>query len=288
MSWRTVLIRSRAKLDLQLGYLVIRNEETVRIHLNEIAVLIIESTAVSLTAALMCEMSKKKIKIIFCDEQRNPQTELIPYFGTHDSNMRLRSQINWDDDIKGDVWTAVVKEKILKQMYVLKQYNLPGWTQLYSYADEMEYLDKTNREGHAAKVYFNSLFGKEFTRYSNDVKNAALNYGYSIILSAFNRAVTASGYLTQLGIRHNNVDNHFNLSCDFMEPFRPIVDAEVVDMKPEVFEEREKTMLVNILNKEVHIEGKTQYLSNAIEIYCRSLLAALEEKDISLIKFYEF
>lgn len=112
MSWRTVIIRNRAKLDLKLGYLVIRNEETLKIHLNEIAVLIIESTAVSLTSALLCEMTKKKIKIIFCDEQRNPQTELIPYYGSHDTSMRIRSQIEWSNDIKGEVWTSVVKEKI--------------------------------------------------------------------------------------------------------------------------------------------------------------------------------
>ena len=112
LSWRTVIIRNRAKLDLKLGYLVIRNEETLKIHLNEIAVLIIESTAVSLTSALLCEMTKKKIKIIFCDEQRNPQTELIPYYGSHDTSMRIRSQIELSNDIKGEVWTSVVKEKI--------------------------------------------------------------------------------------------------------------------------------------------------------------------------------
>ena len=93
LSWRTVIIRNGAKLDLKLGYLVIRNEEALKIHLNEIAVLIIESTAVSLTSALLCEMTKKKIKIIFCDEQRNPQTELIPYYGSRDTSMRIRSQI---------------------------------------------------------------------------------------------------------------------------------------------------------------------------------------------------
>lgn len=288
MSWRTVVIRNRAKLDLKLGYLVIRSEETVRVHLNEIAVLVIESTAVSLTAALVCEMSKRKIKIIFCDEHRNPQTEVIPYFGTHDSNMRVRNQIGWGEDIKGDVWTAVVKEKILNQAYVLKQNNLEEWSQLCGYASEIEYLDKTNREGHAAKVYFNALFGKDFARYSPSVTNAALNYGYSIILSAFNRAVTASGYLTQLGIWHNNVDNHFNLSCDFMEPFRPVVDMAVCGMDGEKFEKEEKLFLVDLLNKPVTIDGKTQYLINAIEIYCRSLFEALEERDISLIKFYEF
>ena len=68
MSWRTVVISKNAKLDYQLGYLVVRNQDVVKIHINEIAVLIIETTSVSLTAALLCELTKKKVKIIFCDE----------------------------------------------------------------------------------------------------------------------------------------------------------------------------------------------------------------------------
>ena len=74
MSWRTVVISSSAKLDYQLGFLVIRREDVVKIHLGEISVLIIESTAVSITAALLSELTKKKIKVIFCDEKRNPSS----------------------------------------------------------------------------------------------------------------------------------------------------------------------------------------------------------------------
>ena len=56
-------------------------------------------------------------------------------------------------------------------------------------------MDSTNREGHAAKVYFNALFGMSFTRSADTPVNAALNYGYSIILSAFNREVAAADIL---------------------------------------------------------------------------------------------
>ena len=66
--------------------------------------------------------------------------------------------------------------------------------------------------------------------------NAALNYGYSIVLSVFNREITANGYLTQLGLFHDNMFNQYNLSCDLMEPFRPFVDIAVKDMNPHKFE----------------------------------------------------
>ena len=64
MSWRTIVVSSSAKLDYQLGYLVVRKDVTVKVHISEISILIIESTAVSLTAALLNELMKKKIKVI--------------------------------------------------------------------------------------------------------------------------------------------------------------------------------------------------------------------------------
>ena len=83
MSWRIVSISSISKLDLKLNYLVVRGEnKTTKIYLSEISILIIENTAVSLTAALLNEMIKRKIKIIFCDEKRNPSSELIGYYGS--------------------------------------------------------------------------------------------------------------------------------------------------------------------------------------------------------------
>ena len=57
------MIASTAKLDYQMGYLVIRKNDITKIHLSEVEILIIDSTAVSLTAALLCELTKKKIEI---------------------------------------------------------------------------------------------------------------------------------------------------------------------------------------------------------------------------------
>ena len=69
MSWRTIVISKRAKLDLQLGYMVVRGEEVTKIVLSEIGTLLIESTAVSLTIGLLAELAKRKVKVIFCDEK---------------------------------------------------------------------------------------------------------------------------------------------------------------------------------------------------------------------------
>lgn len=97
------MVSRSAKLDYQMGYMVVRQEETTKIFLNEISTVIIETTAVSITGTLMSELMKNKIKVIFCDEKRNPSSELIPYYGAHDTSAKVRNQIAWTDDIKATV-----------------------------------------------------------------------------------------------------------------------------------------------------------------------------------------
>lgn len=286
MSWRIIEISSRAKLDFQMNYLVVRGDETRKVHLSEIAMLIIENTRVSLTTALLSELNKQKIKVIFCDEKRNPESELVPYYGAHDESNRIKQQINWNRGTMGAVWTEIVSEKIKNQAALLEKLSKEEYRLLLSYIDEIEFNDASNREGHAAKVYFNALFGKNFTRSADDNINKLLNYGYGILLSCFNRGVVANGYLTQLGIFHDNVYNHFNLSCDLMEPFRPLIDQKVHQLSPSTFSSTEKLEMVNLLNEEVSIDGKYQTINNAIKIYIKSVINALNENDLSLLKFY--
>lgn len=288
MSWRIVVISKRAKLDYQLGYMVVRNEEVTKIYLGEISTVLIESTAVSITTSLLAELTKKKIKVIFCDEKRNPSSELIGYYGSHDTSNKVRKQIQWNCSIKDAVWTEIVTEKIRKQKELLEYLGKEESGVLQSYLNEICWKDETNKEGHAAKVYFNALFGLSFTRTEDSLVNAALNYGYSIILSAFTREIVAGGYITQLGLFHDNMFNQFNFASDLMEPFRILVDREVVNMSMTEFAQDEKMRLVDILNQEVVIDGKKQYVNNAIKIYCKSVFDALNENDSALIRFYKF
>lgn len=289
MSWRTVVISSRCKLDYKMGFMVVRSEETKKIFLDEIAILLIENPAVSLTGCLIEALTEKKIRVIFCDAKRTPMSELVPYYSCYDTSRKIRTQIQWSDDIKGAVWADIVSEKIRKQADFLFELGRHTEEQLLrSYLSEIECYDASNREGHAAKVYFNALFGKDFTRSEENIINAALNYGYSIILSAFNREIVNQGYITQLGIFHDNMFNHFNLSCDLMEPFRILVDRKVKSMELQSLTSSEKHMLIDVLNQYVYINQTKQTVLNAIKIYCHSIFDALIEGDLSLIKFYQF
>ncbi len=289
MSWRTVIISNTCKIDYSMGYMVVRSvDKTAKIHLSEISMLIIETTSCSVTASLMNELIKKKVKVVFCDEKHSPAFELTAYYGSHDCSLKLKNQISWKDDIKQALWTVIVAEKIKNQSILLEKLQYEQYKMLCNYIEEIEFADKSNREGHAAKVYFNALFGKSFSRGSDNYINAALNYGYSLLLSAFNREVICSGYLTQLGLFHDNRFNQYNLSCDLMEPFRPYVDEAVTKMNPLKFEADEKLILTNLFNKEVYIDGRKNTLLNAIKIYCKSIFSAIEQGDTSLIKFTDF
>lgn len=271
-----------------MGYMVIRADEVKRIHLDEISVLMIENTDISITGCLISELSARKIKVIFCDEKRNPSSELVSFYGSHDCSAKTARQIQWSDDIKACVWTEIIAEKIRKQSELLREYNKNSEADMLTeYISQIEYNDVTNREGHAAKVYFNALFGMDFTRSTDNVTNAALNYGYSLILSVINREITANGYLTQLGLFHKNMFNPFNLGCDLMEPFRILIDRCVKKANFTEFRTEQKHSLVNLLNSSIYIDGTVQYVNNALKLYCRSVFDALNDGDTSLIKFYK-
>lgn len=287
MNWRIVVIENQAKLDYKMGYMVVRGLETKRVLLDEIGILLIENPAVSLTGILIEALTEKKIKVIFCDRKRNPVAELMPHHRCHDSAAKIRTQIVWEQNIKDIIWRDIVSEKIRKQSEFLVEIGkIQQAGMLSEYVKQVELADATNREGHAAKVYFNALFGMDFTRSADIPANAALNYGYSLVLSAINREVSANGYLTQLGIFHNNMFNHYNLSCDFMEPFRILLDRMVYSMQPTKFEQDEKHFMWTLLDQKVMIDGQNQFVMNAIKIYTKSVLDAINDKDSAEIKFY--
>lgn len=225
------------------------------------------------------------MKVIFCDSKRSPTAELVAHHGSHDSAAKIRTQITWSDEIKAVIWREIITEKIRKQAEFLYELGKDKEADLITtYIGNVELLDASNREGHAAKVHFNALFGMDFTRSADNAVNAALNYGYSLILSSFNREVSANGYLTQLGIFHNNMFNHFNLSCDLMEPFRIIVDRFAFELRPETFDKDEKHAMWHILEQRVRIDSTYRSVSDAIKIYTRSVFEAINDGDASQIK----
>lgn len=287
MAFRTIVIKNRCKLEYSLNYLICRGQEEKRILIDEIEFLIIQNTMVSLTCSLLSALIEKKVKVIFCDTKNNPQAELVPYYNNYSTYKKIIKQINFTQETKGYLWTRIIYEKIKNESRLLKKVKNENYLKLDEYCHCIEFDDKTNREGHSAKIYFNSLFGKTFCRDDDfNVINRYLNYGYSIIVSAINREIKICGYLTELGIHHIGETNQFNLSYDLVEPLRSLVDSYAA-LKL-VNEENYKDIFVKMLSSQVIWDGKKIYLDNAIHYYVQSAFAALNEDDISKIIFIEY
>ena len=288
MGWRCVVIDSPCKLSVSNNYLIVRNDDVRKIHLSEVYCLMIACPAVNITGIALYELTRNKIKVIFCDEKRDPYGELIGYYGSHNCAKQLRKQLGWSGAAMGFVGTEIVTQKIRNQAAVLRKYGFDERaSMLDGYAAEVVRGDTANREGHAAKVYFNTLFGMSFTREKDCDVNSALNYGYAVLLSCINREVVACGRLTQLGLTHRNEFNEFNLSCDLIEPFRVLVDEDVFLNRDKPFGKERKFELVGLLNKRV-VYGKEFCLNDAIGSYVRNVFDCLDSDGQNGLALYEF
>lgn len=287
MGWRTVVVDTPSKISFKNNYLVVIGSEERMIHISEIDALMVSTTQATLTAYALSELSKNKVRTIFCDEKRNPYGEIVSYYGCHNTAKRIVQQTKWEERGKAEVFTQIVRQKILNQAALLAKFGkLTESEMLLGYADEVQISDPTNREGFAAKVYFNALFGKDFSRNLYCETNAALDYGYTVLLSAVNRAVVNCGCLTQLGLKHCNEYNYFNLSCDIIEPFRVVVDEYVYENIGRILDKDYKFELVNLLNKNVFVE-ENMSLAMAIRVVTKDIIDRLNAKIYEGIKLYE-
>ena len=280
MSFRTVVITRQSKISYKNRFLVVKQENDEKyIHLSEIDTIIVDSISVSISAYLLKELADNKINIIFCDEKHNPFGEIVPYYSKHNTSKMIKEQIKWKAIDKDKLWSEIVKNKIMNQALLLKKIKSDKYKLVLSYIDEVVDGDKTNREGHAAKVYFNALYGNNFVRNADDQINVALNYGYAILLSTINKEIINNGYLTQLGIHHKNEFNEFNLTCDLMEPFRIVIDNFVYYNQDRKLDTTYKLDIVNILNSTFKYQGKNYTLKDIIKMYVKNSLDSINNSE---------
>ena len=279
MGWRTVVVNTHSKLSYLNNHLIFKNAaETVQIHLSEIDVLLLETTDITITTMLIKRLIDENILILFCDDKRLPIGKLLPFYAKHDSSLQLSRQISWPQDRKMFVWTEIISQKITNQRLHLNQrvFDEKAYS-LVVLHEELELYDPTNREGHAARIYFNTLFGNDFSReHQNDI-NAGLNYGYTLILSMFAREIVRTGCVTQLGLKHANQFNEFNFASDIMEPFRPLVDQIIYDNKNKSFTIM-KRALFSLFDNRYTYGKKEMYLTNIVSDYTKKVIKALNNE----------
>ena len=283
MGWRSVIITQHAKLTYTMNMMVVQTRDGInQIPIEDINLLLVSTTQAVISSALISKLAQNQAKVIFVDEKSNPVTETVDYYPGARKMKKLVKQVNWDKDRKEKLWTMIVNKKITNQIKVLENYHLNTQT-VYDELNQLELNDCSNREAATARKYFMILFDKTFVRRNPCAINAALDYGYAILLSSFNREIAINGYSTYLGIHHCSEENQFNLASDLMEPFRPFVDywvkanEKIKELTPDI-----KYGLVELLSLEINFNGKKTLLTNAIADYTRHCLTFLSNDDCGL------
>lgn len=278
MGWKIIEIEKGESLQLFLNNLVIyRNDERITIPLVDIDVLLINNFLLKITIQLLNALSQNNIIVIICDNNYLPCSNVVPIIGNYNTLKILNAQLSWDNDFKSNLWNKIIYQKITNQSSLIENLKIgeDACDKIRELRENIEYYDLTNREGHASKIYWHSLFGKNFKRHNEDYTNSLLNYGYAILRSYFCRSIIKKGLDPRISVFHKSFHNYFALASDLMEPFRSLIDKEVYKMIQENVKDfyLHKQRLIEVFNEKICINGKLQYVNNAIDIFIDSIIA---------------
>ncbi len=95
MGWRSIIITQHAKLSYSSRTMIVQTNDGInQIPIDDISLLLISTTQAVITTALISELSKKNVKIIFTDDTHKPISETYGYYPNHRSAGLLREQLN--------------------------------------------------------------------------------------------------------------------------------------------------------------------------------------------------
>ncbi len=282
MSFRVVLIENEIDVKVQLDNLILNTYEgEVWIPIDDISIVVLDNLRIRLTTRMMSILANNNVGVVICDTKHMP----IGFYSSYDNHSRVSKkigfQINQEPYFYDKFWCEIIDAKIKNQSQVLEKLNLSKEKidKIRELKTEIEVGDVTNREAHAAKIYFNEMMGTSFSRGNEDLLiNSGLDYGYAIIRSYIARVLVGYGLNSQLGIHHRSEYNRFNLVDDLIEPWRPIVDLYVYKLlnDDDYFKVEHRRMLVNMLNHKIVYSNKKMFLCNAIEEYVSQYSSLLE------------
>ena len=260
-------------MSIKLNNIIINKEgHDIWISVDDVSLLVIDNMKITLTSRMLSYLAEHNVGMIFCDAKHLP----IGYYCDYDNHSHiskiLNYQIQYSQTEYDKLWKKIIIAKLNNQAETLKILGKDNAIALKikEYCDEITDGDKSNREAHGAKVYFNELMGTSFSRGNEDILlNSGLDYGYTIIRSYIARLCVGYGLNCQIGIHHKNEYNRFNLVDDLMEPLRPIVDLYIYRILEgqEFFKADHRYKIINIVNHFIRYKGKKMYLGNMLEEY---------------------
>ncbi len=238
-----------SRVRMKKGRIIIESEKVVQLadypckEINRIVVF----GSVGVSAGIRTHCMVSGIDIAFFSRKGNFLGEQVG-INRGKNISRLKAQLALTDDplFAIPLVKEMISSKIRHQRTIVQKFKK-------SYCAK-NYLDLTKRmlqkiakaatideirgyEGICAAQYFVTLgqivpqevcFSERSKRPPKDVFNAAISYGYAILLSECISALRAAGLDPAIGFMHANQDNRPNLALDFIEEFRPYVVDQLV------------------------------------------------------------
>lgn len=279
---RSLVFASAVTLSLKNGQLVIAYkdcpEEKKTIPIEDIGCVLVENQMTTITIPLINALADANVVLIICDSRCMPNVMVQGFNSNTMQGEILRNQFDVSEVLKKQLWKQIVEAKIVNQSLLLNKLGKDG-EKLKPLYNNVKSGDSDNREGIAARLYWQELFGEGFVRERGEPGlNALLNYGYTILRAGVARSITSSGLFPALGIFHHNRSNAFPLADDIMEPYRPFVDEIVYSL----FHENKME-----LNQYTKMElMKVLYCDTVFEKVLRPLSVGVTMTTASLVKCY--
>lgn len=226
----------RRHLSMNRGFMVVKDtegqgKELGQVPLDDIAAVIANAHGLSYTNNLLVALAERGAPFVLCAANHNAVGMLLPIEGNFEQAKRIEAQIAASLPTHKRMWAAVVRSKLEQQAAALEAAGAPT-APLTALVSKVKSGDPDNFEAQGARRYWGLLFGDGFRRdQDGGGLNGLLNYGYTVLRATTARAVIAAGLHPSIGLHHSHDNNAMRLVDDLMEPFRPIIDLKVWQLK---------------------------------------------------------
>jgi CRISP-associated protein Cas1 len=215
------------------GFLTVNahGTELGRVPLSDVAAVVASAHGITYSNNLLVALAERGAPLVICGSKHRPAAILWVVEGHHDQAGRMAEQATASRPLKKRLWAQIVSAKIESQRATLEAVGAVH-EGFFLLARKVRSGDPDNIEAQAARRYWPLLFGTDFRRDRGAGGiNAMLNYVYTVLRAGAARAVMAAGLHPSLGLSHRQRANAFALADDLMEPFRPLADLLVHDLK---------------------------------------------------------
>lgn len=291
MSYHIISIdEGECEITVSRGQLIVATEEKTRcVPMEDVAAIVITSFHCTLSNSFIVEASKKRVGVVICDCY-NPCALILPVNRITDTAI-IRNLSKMTAQMKRRLWNKTLDAKCFNQYILARDWN-PSHALLAPML-QLAKSDKETREAEVAKLYwrvFSDTFcdGQFARRRDADGVNALFNYAYAILLSLVLRHLYALGLDPTFGIFHQSRAHAAPLAYDLVEPFRPIVDAQVASWihahqeTVEVGVSRDyRAFIGKILMREVPYSGNLLPVKLMVEQVIRSFRKAVDTTHVT-------